>query len=116
MKIWVLTMLPVWVLGHPTQETCGGSSVGKSSCLPPRLGFLSVGKSENVKESPLQLNGKFKFPTLFSFRERKGFYTVLKLKQGQIGEDPGNKMKFPFVHFCFHHLSGKIKIFLKCDV
>jgi len=33
--------------------------------------------------------------------ERKGFYTVLKLKRGKIGEDPGNKMKFPFVHFLF---------------
>jgi hypothetical protein len=49
-------------------------------------------------------------------RERNGFYTVLKLKQGKIGEDPGNKMKFPFVHFCFNHLSGKMKIFFKCDV
>jgi hypothetical protein len=100
MKIWVLTMLPVWVLGHPTQETCGGSSVGKS---------------ENLKESSLQLNGKCKLPILSSFREMKGFYTKLKLKQGRIGEDPGNKMKFPFVHFCFDHLSGKIKIFFKCD-
>jgi hypothetical protein len=41
--------------------------------------------------------------------ERKGFYTVLKLKQGKIGEDLGNKMKFPFVHFCFDHLSKENK-------
>jgi len=41
----------------------------------------------------------------FHLGERKCFYTVLKLKQGKIGEDPGNKMKFPFVHFCFDHLS-----------
>jgi hypothetical protein len=43
----------------------------------------------------------------FQLGERKGFYTVLKLKQGKIGEDPGNKMKFPFVHLCFNHLSGR---------
>jgi hypothetical protein len=52
----------------------------------------------------------------FHLGERKGFYTVLKLKRGKIGEDPGNQMKFPFVHFCSDHLSVKIKIFLKCDV
>jgi hypothetical protein len=43
----------------------------------------------------------------FHSGERKGCYTVLKLKQGKIGEDTGNKMKFPFVHFCFDHISGK---------
>jgi hypothetical protein len=101
MKIWVFTMLPVWVLGHPTQETRGGSPVWKY---------------ENLKESPLQLNGKCKLPIFFHLGERKGFYTVLKLKQGEIGEDPGNQMKFPFVHFYSDHLSVKIKIFLKCDV
>jgi hypothetical protein len=49
----------------------------------------------------------------FHLGERKGFYTVLKLKQGKIGEGPGNKMKFPFVRFCFDHLSGKLKIFFE---
>jgi len=49
----------------------------------------------------------------FHLGERKGFYTVLKLKQGKIGEVPGNKMKFPSIHFCFDHL---IQNFLKCDV
>jgi len=52
----------------------------------------------------------------FHLGERKGFYTVLKLKQGKIAEYSGKKMKFPFVPFCFDHLSGKIQIFLKCDV
>jgi hypothetical protein len=51
----------------------------------------------------------------FHLGERKGFYTVLKLKQGKIGADPGNKMKFAFVHFYFHYLSGRINIFSKCD-
>jgi hypothetical protein len=55
-------------------------------------------------------------PFFFHLGERKGFYMVLKLKQGKIGEDPGNKMKFPFVLFCSNHLSGKINIFLKCNV
>jgi hypothetical protein len=49
----------------------------------------------------------------FHLGERKGVYTVLKLKQGKIGEDPGNKMKFPFVLFCFDHLSGKNKEFFE---
>jgi hypothetical protein len=49
----------------------------------------------------------------FHLGERKGFYTVLELKQGKISEDPGNKMKFHFVHFCCDHLPGKIKIFFE---
>jgi hypothetical protein len=48
--------------------------------------------------------------------ERNSFYRVFKLEQGKIDDNPGNKMKFPFVHFCFDYLLGKIKIFLKCDV
>jgi len=41
--------------------------------------------------------------------------TSMILDHRGIGVDPGNKMKFAFVHFCFDYLSGKINIFLKCD-
>jgi hypothetical protein len=96
MKIWVLTMLLVWMLGHPTQETCEG---------------YSVWKSDNSRNPLCNWMGNANSLFFFHLGERKGFYTILQLKQGKIGEDLGNKMKFPFVHFCFNHISGKIIFF-----
>jgi len=88
-------------VGSPNTRNCGGSSVGKS---------------ENLKESSLQLNGKCKFPILFSFRGKEGFLHSIEAEAGENWcRDPGNKMKFASVHFCFDYLSGKIKSFLKCD-
>jgi hypothetical protein len=94
-------MLLVWVLGHPHKKLVGDP----------------LFENTRISRNPL-CNSMGNANSLFFFHlgERKGFYTIIKLKQGKIGEDPGNKMKFPFVHFCFDHLLRKIKTFLKFDV
>ncbi len=128
MKFWVLTMLLVWMLGHPTQETCEGSSVWKS---------------KNLKESALQLNGKCKLPILFSFRGKEGFLHSIEVEAGvnwwrpweqneisfctflfgshfrennffrsaMSEEGHANKMQFPYVHFSICQLAEKIRLF-----
>jgi hypothetical protein len=40
-------------------------------------------KSENLKESPLQLNGKCRLPILFSFRGKEWFLHNIEVEVGE---------------------------------
>jgi len=84
MKIWLLTMLPVWM--SPNTRNCGGSFVGKS---------------ENVKESSLQLKGKCKFPILFSFRKKEGFLHSFEVEGGENWCRPWQQNEISFCTFLF---------------
>ncbi len=72
--------------GSPNTRNCGGSSVGKS---------------ENLKESSLQLNGKYKFPILFSFRGKEGFLHSIEAEAGANWCRPWEQNEICFCTFLF---------------
>ncbi len=81
MKIWLLTMPTSLGVGSPNTRNCGGSSVGKS---------------ENLKESSLQLNGKCKFLVLLSFRGKEGFLRSIEVEAGENCCKPWEKNEISF--------------------